>query len=41
MVRIWDCRGEEMAKLALFMYFLNSGKMIQFVCKLQLNTIIN
>ena len=39
---IWDRRGEEMAKLALFLYFVNSGKTIQFLCKkLQLNTIIN
>ena len=37
----WDRRGEEMATLALFMYFVNSGKTIQFLCKLQLNTIIN
>ena len=44
MGRIWDHRGEEMAKLALFMYFVNSGKTIQFFfffCKLKLNTIIN
>ena len=41
MGRIWDRRGEEMAKLALFLYFVNSGKTIQFLCKLQLNTIIN
>ena len=41
MGHIWDRRGEEMAKLALFLYFVNSGKTIQFLCKLQLNTIIN
>ena len=41
MGRIWDRKGEEMVKLALFLYFVNSGKTIQFLCKLQLNTIIN
>ena len=42
MGHIWDRRGEEIAILALFMFFfLNSGKTIQFLCKLQLNTIIN
>ena len=41
MGRVWDRRGEEMVKLALFLYFVNSGKTIQFLCKLQLNTIIN
>ena len=42
MGRIWDRRGEEIAKLALFLYFLlNSGKTVQFLCKSQLNTIIN
>ena len=30
-----------MAKLALFPYFVNSGKTIQFLCKLKLNTIVN
>ena len=30
-----------MAKLALFPYFVNSGMMIQFLCKLKLNKIIN
>ena len=40
MGRIWDRRGEEMAKLALFLYFVNFGKTIQFLRKLQLNTII-
>ena len=41
MGRIWDRIGEEMAKMALFLYFVNSGKKIQLLCKLQLNTIIN
>ena len=41
MGRIWDRRGEEMVKLTLYLYFVNSGKTIQFLCKLQLNTIIN
>ena len=30
-----------MAKLALFPYFVNSRKKIHFLCKLQLNTIVN
>ena len=39
MGRTWDRRGEEMAKMALFL--VNYGKTIQFLCKFQLNTIIN
>ena len=36
MGRIWDRRGEEMAKLALFLYFVNSRKTIQFFVQIEI-----